>query len=103
MLEAICKSDLTFMTILDYVYGALAVAERERWPRLGISTTRRALSQVCLRYNDERIECIACFVCAQLRTTREGYPAIDLTSKSKNTMSIQREIGYETIQTLGDL
>ena len=78
MLDGFLKVDLPWMNRLDYVYGAVAVAERERWPRIGLSTTRRALNVLCRRYNDERIHCLACFVCAQLRTTCCGYVAIDL-------------------------
>ena len=36
MVAGICGSDLNWMTRLDYVYGAVARAERERWPRLGL-------------------------------------------------------------------
>ena len=69
------ETDVPWMTRLDYVQGAIAVAERERWPRLGLSTTRRALNVLALRYNDDKIQCLACFICAQLRTTCAGYPA----------------------------
>eukprot|EP00959_Pyramimonas_sp_CCMP1952_P336660 7049404-Pyramimonas_sp.AAC.1 len=53
MIREICNNDIPWMTNLGYVYGALAVAERERWPMLGLSTTRRALNLLALRYNDE--------------------------------------------------
>ena len=43
-----------WMTRLDYVYGAVASAEKERCPRLGLSTTRRALHVLCGRYYDEK-------------------------------------------------
>ena len=78
MLDGLLKVDLPWMNRLDYVYGAVAVAERERWPRIGLSTTRRALNVLCRRYNDDRIHCLACFVRDQLRTTCCGYVAIDL-------------------------
>ena len=78
MVVGICGSDVKWMTRLDYVYGAVARAERERWPRLGLSTTRRALNVLCGRYNDEKIQCVAYFICCQLRTTAEGFVAIDL-------------------------
>ena len=57
-----CKDDMPHMTRLDYVYGAAAIAERERWPRIGLSVTRRALSTLGVRYNDEKVQCLACFV-----------------------------------------
>ena len=78
MLDGVLKVDLPWMNRLDYVYGAVAVAERERWPRIGLSTTRRALNVLCQRYNDESTQCLACFVCAQLRVTCRGYAAINL-------------------------
>ena len=77
-ISEICGGDYAWMTRLDYMYVAVAVAERERWPRLGLSTTRRSLSLLCSRYNDEKIQRLACFICGQLRTTCEGYPAVDL-------------------------
>eukprot|EP00959_Pyramimonas_sp_CCMP1952_P030544 640239-Pyramimonas_sp.AAC.1 len=60
----------------------MAVAERERWPMLGLSTTRRALNLLALRYNDETTRCLACFICGQLRATCAGYPPVDLESSS---------------------
>ena len=62
-IQRICCNDMPWFTPLDYVGGAVALAERERWPRLGLSTTRRALNQLALRYNDEKIQCLTCFVC----------------------------------------
>ena len=55
LIEDVCKTDYTWITRLDYVYGAVAIAERERWPLLGLSTTRRALNTLCMRYNDETV------------------------------------------------
>eukprot|EP00959_Pyramimonas_sp_CCMP1952_P039768 831858-Pyramimonas_sp.AAC.1 len=66
------------MTNLDYVYGAMAVAERGRWPMLGLSTTRRSLNLLALRRNDETTRCLACLICGQLRTTCAGCPPVDL-------------------------
>ena len=37
MLRKICHSDNQWLTNLDYVYAAAAIAERERWPQLGLS------------------------------------------------------------------
>ena len=45
---------MPWFTPLDYVGAAVVLAERERWPRLGLSTTRRALNQLALRCNDEK-------------------------------------------------
>ena len=92
MQESLLPDDLPWMNRLDYVYGAVAVAERERWARIGLSTTRRALNVLCRRYNDERIQCLACFVCAQLRTTCCGYAAIDLDRPVKAKKRYNAEI-----------
>ena len=51
-LDALVGDDMPWLTRLDYVYGAVAMAERERWPLIGSATTRRALKMVCRRYND---------------------------------------------------
>ena len=90
--EAVYKDDLPWMTRLDYVYGAIAIAERERWPLLGLSITRRSLNALCLRYNDEKIECLACFICCQQRTTSEGFAAVDLENPITDTTLRQHEI-----------
>ena len=79
-LQLICQEDLPWMTFLDYVYGAVAIAERERWPLLGLSVTRRSLNLLCQRFNDATTQCLACFVCGQLRTTCTGYPEVDLNT-----------------------
>ena len=62
-LDSHCKRSIPGFTMLDYIGGAMACAERERWPRLGLSTTRRALNQLALRYNDAKIQCLTCFIC----------------------------------------
>ena len=59
------------MTATDYVYGAIGVAERERWPLVGLSTTRICLNLLALRYNDTTTKCLACFICRQLRTSAQ--------------------------------
>ena len=68
----ICSADLEWMTNLDYVAGAIAVAERGRWPLRGLSTTRRSLNLLAQRYNDETTQCLCCFICARLRATCKG-------------------------------
>ena len=80
------------MTNRDYVSRAIAIAEQERWPLLGLSTTRRSLNLLALRYNDETIKCLACFVCGQLRTTCVGYPPVNLTSSSSTPAPVRPEI-----------
>ena len=93
-LAQICKDDISWMTNLDYVYRAMAIAERERWPMLGLSTTRRSLNQLVQRYNDETTECLACFICGQLRTTCAGYPPVVLESSSSSPSPANVEIRY---------
>ena len=99
-LSKICKDDYSFLTPLDYVSRAVGEAERERWPRLGLSTTRRALNLLCQRYNDERIKCVSCFICGQLRTTCEGYPFVDLTVPADRVGFSKKEIGYNKLENL---
>ena len=104
MLDAMLKGvDTPWMTRLDYVYGVAAIAERERWPRIGLSTTRRALNVLCRRYNDENIECQACFVCAQLRTTCRGYPRINLDRPVEDTKCCNMEIDWRGVGAFNQL
>ena len=77
-LHSVCKGDIVWVTRLDYVHGAAAVAERECWPSLGLSVTRRSLNLLCKRFNDKTATWLCCFVCGQLRTTCESYPPVDL-------------------------
>ena len=86
MLKTVCRDDLPWMTRLDYVYGAVAIAERESWPRIGLSTTRRALNQLCVRYNDRKIKCLTCFICCQMRVTVEGHCVV-VSFKSKRKLN----------------
>ena len=72
----------------------MAVAERERWPLLGLSTTRRSLNLLAQRYSDETTECLACFICGQLHTTCSGYPTVDLQSSSSVPAPANVEIRY---------
>ena len=65
------------MSRFDYVHGAIAVAEREHWPRLGLSTTRRSLNLVARALTNEKVQCLACFVCGQLRNTIAGLTPFD--------------------------
>ena len=96
-ISLICKNDISWMSRLDYVYGAIAIAERERWPALGLSTTRRSLNLLAHRYNDRSIRCVSCFICGQLRTTCPGYTAVDIIlppSKARFQLRFQLRLGY---------
>ncbi len=73
----ICKTDVPWMSRSDYVHVAIAVAEREHWPRLGLSTTRRSLNLVARALTNEKVQCLACFVCGQLRNTIAGLTPFD--------------------------
>ena len=57
----ICMDDIDWMDNLTYISGAIAVAERERWPLLGLSVTRRSLNLLATRYNDETTQCLTSF------------------------------------------
>jgi len=103
-IENVCGVDLPWMTRLDYVHGAVAIAERERWPLLGLSTTRRALNHVCERYNDSTVGCAACFICGQIRTTCTGYAHIDLDEQNpKKWRQTSSEFDWKTIGWFADL
>ena len=75
-IDEICQIDMTWMTNRDYVSRAIAIAERERWPLLGLSTTRRSLNLLALRYNNKTTQCLACFICGQLRNHVRWVPAL---------------------------
>ena len=93
----ICMDDIDWMDNFTYVSEAIAVAERERWPLLGLSVTRRSLNILAKRYNDEQIQCLTCFICAQQRTTCAGYPVVDLTNDQANqSLPCHAEIRYYT-------
>ena len=61
---------------------------------LGLSTTRRSLNLLALRYNDQTTECMVCFICGQIRTTCAGYPPVDLGSSSSSPAPANVEIRY---------
>ena len=73
-LDDICADDIDWMDNITYISGAIAVAEREKWPLLGLSVTRRSLNLLASRYNDETTQCLACFICAQQRAACAGTP-----------------------------
>ena len=96
VLEEVCGNNYSFLTPLDYISRAVGQAERERWPRLGMNTTRRALNLLCQRFSDKRIKCVSCFICGQLRTTCEGYPCVDLTVSAECTGFSKRDFLQNT-------
>lgn len=53
-------------------HGAISYWERQQWPKLGLSVTRRALRTLAARYNDEVAQCLVCFVCGEQRVTLAG-------------------------------
>ena len=102
-ISSICPNDIADMDNFDHDHGALAVAERERRPRIGPSITRRALNLIAHQYNDEKIQCLVCFVCAQTRTTCAGYPTVNLKSTKGAANSYHTEINYYKEANLCDL
>ena len=92
--------DIPGMTPLEYVSGAVAIAERERWPTLGLSITRRCLIALCLRYNDAQVQCQCCFVCSQLRTSVAGYDMVDLKRPASECGGRSAEIQPRRLQDL---
>ena len=98
--DDICSGGETWLTRLDYISGAVAIAERERWPQLGLSVTRRCLNLLCNRYNDEKIKGVCCFICCQLRTTCEGYPYVHLEKPAEEATFCKREIDYLSVAAI---
>ena len=104
-LKEVCGEKLR-CTYLDAVFEACAIAERERWPQLGLSVTRRSLHMVCNRFNDKEIKCLGCFICGQLRTTCSGFHKTDLTEMEGDASSNHQEIKYVTaseLEQIGDI
>ena len=85
------------MTHLDYIYGAVVLVARERWPLLGLSTTRRALNLLCRGYNDATTKFLSCFAGGQLRTTCEGYPMVNLQLPVDEFERRETKIEYQPI------
>ena len=78
-IRRICEPLTPGRTALCYIAEAIAVAERENFPKVGLSVTRRVLRGLCQRYCDSKIYSAACFICSQIRTSVQGYKGIDLT------------------------
>ena len=101
LLQRICPPDIEGMDNFAYVHEAMACAERERWPLRGLTTTRRALDLLAVRYNDQSIQCLCCFICGQLRTTCAGYDQVDLKAERPAAKhSNNTEIRYRTVDEL---
>ena len=71
----ILNKDLPWMTPYDYVHSAAAIAEQEGWPCIGLTTRRRNLTKLAERYNNENIQALVCFVCAQIQQFAAVIPA----------------------------
>ena len=69
---------------------------------MGLSTCRRTLNLLALRYSDDTIKCLACFICGQLRTTCAGYPPVNLNSTDPPTFA-NTEIAYHKGYALRDV
>ena len=102
-LIAACGVLPTWITYLDLVLETAALKERERWPQLGLSVTRRSLNSLCARFNDAATQCLCCFICGQLRTTCTGYPKIDLEQADAVASNRHSEIHYLTTEALVDV
>ena len=75
VIDRICGTDYSWMTRLDYVYGAVSVKERLRWPDAGLAVARRSLRNVVTRYNDHSVQCLVCFVCGSQQVTVDNVTA----------------------------
>ena len=100
LIREVCKTDFPWITSLDYVQEAMSAAEREGWPRVGLATTRRALNVLASRYIDDKIQCLVCFICGQLRTTCAGYPTIDLEADISSEGGRHTEIMYHALEAM---
>ena len=65
---------------LDILTSAVAYVERSHWPKLGLAITRRVLRQLCTVFNDQKVKCLCCFSCGQLRTTFKGLEHVGINS-----------------------
>ena len=73
----ICEP-MTPVEQLGYISEAVAVAERDNFPKVGLAVTRRVLRGLYQWYCDPGIYAATCFVYAQIRTSIVGYKGIDL-------------------------
>ena len=78
VIDAICKPMTPGRTKLCYISEAIAIAERDNFPKVGLTVTRRVLRGLCQRYCDSKIYAATCFVCARIRTRIKGYTGLDL-------------------------
>ena len=83
-IDKVCKPcDTPWMQRIDYVNGAVREKERNKFPNLGLSVTRRVLRTLVQTYNDNNIKCLVCFICGEQRTTGQGYPCPSFENASE--------------------
>ena len=74
VIKETCGKYLHLASPLDFVYLAMSYAEREKFPLIGPTVTRRALRTLTTVYNDEEdgTKALICFCCAQIDVTIKG-------------------------------
>ena len=72
------RAEEDWMTGLNYVYKSIANAEQQPWPPPSLPTAQRSMNHIVQRFNGERMNCLACIICSQLRTKCTGYSTVDL-------------------------
>ena len=103
VIDAICKPMTPGRTRLCYISEAIAIAERDDFPKVGLTVTRRVLRALCQRYCDSEIYAAACFICAQIRTSVGGYKGIDLdipVEKDDPKLRPRRELNWLSAKDL---
>ena len=92
-IEDICGKDRApRVSNLDFVSAAMTYMERQRWPRLGLSVTRRSLRTLAGQYNDRAVKCLVCFVCGEQRVTLAGPEHICYDAIGEVTKKCRKEI-----------
>ena len=97
------NDDIPGVTRLDYVREAIALVERSKFPRIGLSITRRVLGRLCQRYNDVNTKAVACFVCAQIRTSVQGLSGVNLNRPLSQAPRANSEISFYTVDELKNM
>ena len=67
-----CRQHLDLFDSKDFVHRAVSLIEQKQVPLIGPAVTRRSLRHLRLRYNDDTVKAVCCFVCGQLHTTTKG-------------------------------
>ena len=94
VIDKTCKPEETpWLQRIDYVNGAVRYKERNKFPSLGLSVTRRVLRTLAQTYSDKNIKCLVCFICGEQRTTGQGLPHPNFEDPSE-TPRAQQEIKY---------